>query len=313
MFVSSAPSNAEVADRAAVDAAARRLQLGDDLHRPHLRRAGDRAAGKGGAQQVERVRARAQVARRPWRPGGARWRSARARTAPGHATRAGAADARQVVAHQVHDHHVLGAVLRALGQRLPERRVVLGADSRAARVPLIGRVSTCSPRPRAGTARARRSRPRRPEVEEGGERRRVARAQPAVERPRRLGAAAPRSAATGWPGRCRRRGCTRARAPPRRGRRRRVNDERSRDAGPTSRPRRERGRRSPDRDGGLGRTVERAAASSAVGHASSRPCTMRGPRLGARARGAGSGVSRACPVEISHARDASWSHASTQS
>ena len=43
------------------------------------------------------------------------------------------ADARQVVAHQVHDHQVLGAVLGALGKRLPERGVVLGTDAARAR------------------------------------------------------------------------------------------------------------------------------------------------------------------------------------
>ena len=37
---------ADVADRPGVDAARRRLQLVDDLHRPDLRRPGDRAAGK---------------------------------------------------------------------------------------------------------------------------------------------------------------------------------------------------------------------------------------------------------------------------
>ena len=47
----------------------------------------------------------------------------------GHAHGAGRADARQIVAHQVDDHQVLGAILGALGQRLAERRVVLGADA----------------------------------------------------------------------------------------------------------------------------------------------------------------------------------------
>ena len=39
------------------------------------------------------------------------------------------ADARQVVAHQVDDHQVLGAILGALGQRLAERGVVLRTDA----------------------------------------------------------------------------------------------------------------------------------------------------------------------------------------
>ena len=47
----------------------------------------------------------------------------------GDAHGAGRADARQIVAHQVDDHQVLGPVLRALGERLAERGVVLGADA----------------------------------------------------------------------------------------------------------------------------------------------------------------------------------------
>ena len=53
---------APVADRAAVHAPLRRLELGDDFHRAHFRRAGDRPAGKRRAQQVERVCTRREVA-----------------------------------------------------------------------------------------------------------------------------------------------------------------------------------------------------------------------------------------------------------
>ena len=46
---------AQVGKRAAVGATRRRLELGDDLHRPDFRRACDRSAGKRRPQQVERV------------------------------------------------------------------------------------------------------------------------------------------------------------------------------------------------------------------------------------------------------------------
>src|SRR4029079_12897275 len=43
--------------------------------------------------------------------------------------RARRTDAREVVAHQVDNHQVLGAIFRALGKRLTQRRVVLRADA----------------------------------------------------------------------------------------------------------------------------------------------------------------------------------------
>ncbi len=55
MLVSIAAVEADIADAAAIGAAARGLQLGDDLHGPDLRRPGDGAAGKGGAQQIDGV------------------------------------------------------------------------------------------------------------------------------------------------------------------------------------------------------------------------------------------------------------------
>ena len=109
-------------------------------------RAGDRAAG-----EARRAAGRPAVERR----GAARpvtvetrcmhRREALERAQLGHRDAAVAADAREVVAQQVDDHHVLGAVLLA-GRQLGRERVVLGR--RAAprgRVPLIGRVSTRSP------------------------------------------------------------------------------------------------------------------------------------------------------------------------
>ena len=44
---------------------------------------------------------------------------------------AGRAHARQIVAHQVDNHQVLGAILGALGERRAERGVVLGSRCRA--------------------------------------------------------------------------------------------------------------------------------------------------------------------------------------
>src|SRR5688572_12081731 len=46
----------------------------------------------------------------------------------GDTDRPGAADARQIVAHQVNDHQVLGTVLRALRERLSEQAVVLRTE-----------------------------------------------------------------------------------------------------------------------------------------------------------------------------------------
>ena len=68
-----------VADRAGVRAAAASLELGDELHRAHLRRAGHRAGGEAGAQQVERARCRRAARRSPARRGASRASSARPR------------------------------------------------------------------------------------------------------------------------------------------------------------------------------------------------------------------------------------------
>ena len=119
---------ARVAERAGVRLAAAGLELGDHAHRLDLRRAGHRAGREAGAQQVgvagvgpKRARhGRDQVphARRGPRLGERR-----------HADRAVLAHAPEVVAHQVHDHHVLGAVLRRCGEG---GAVVLGARALAA-------------------------------------------------------------------------------------------------------------------------------------------------------------------------------------
>ena len=57
MLLTQRAVEAEMQDRAAIDAARLRLQLVDDLHRADLRGAGDRAAGKAGGDQMQRVEA----------------------------------------------------------------------------------------------------------------------------------------------------------------------------------------------------------------------------------------------------------------
>ena len=131
MHVSSADAREVVADDARVGAAPVALELGDDLHRAHLRRAGDRAGREGRAQQVERRDAVAQLAGDL----GDEVRDVREPLGLEEALDlhgAGLADAREVVAAEVDEHHVLGAVL--LGGEQP-----LGVARRRARsCPAIG-------------------------------------------------------------------------------------------------------------------------------------------------------------------------------
>ena len=54
--------HADIADAAAVAIAPVRLELFDDLHGADLRRAGDRAARKAGAQQIQPVQSVSQLA-----------------------------------------------------------------------------------------------------------------------------------------------------------------------------------------------------------------------------------------------------------
>src|SRR5207248_10362245 len=54
------PGHRYVADRTAVDAARRALELRDDFHGADLRRARDRAARTRGAHEIERIRVLAQ-------------------------------------------------------------------------------------------------------------------------------------------------------------------------------------------------------------------------------------------------------------
>ena len=130
----------------------------------------------------------------------------------GVSTRMVAADPAEIVAQEVDDHDVLGPVLLARQQLARRARASSSGVAPRGRVPLIGRVSTRPPRSsrnRSGEAEAMAD---LAEVEEGRERRRVARAQAEIEIEGVDPVAAARrgSAARGWPGRCRRRGCTRS-------------------------------------------------------------------------------------------------------
>ena len=114
----------EVADRAAVAAALDRLELVDDLHRADLRRARERARRERRAQRVHRADAVAQA------PGdGAddvhdvRVVLDRHQRLDRHA--AVLADAAEVVAAEVDEHHVLGALL-LVGEQVALEPLVLG-------------------------------------------------------------------------------------------------------------------------------------------------------------------------------------------
>ncbi len=120
-----APVCAEVADGAAVDSPARRLQLRDDLHRADLGGAGDGPAGKGGAHQVHRIGPRLQRSHHG-RHQVVHRRVVLQREQLGHPHRPRPAHPAQVVPQQVHDHDVLGPVLLALRQRASQRGIVHG-------------------------------------------------------------------------------------------------------------------------------------------------------------------------------------------
>ena len=113
-----------IAEAAAIRAACRRFQLGDDLHGANLRRPGDRTAGEGGPQQVNGPQLRPQPAadlRDEVMNEPVRFQATDRR----HAYRAVAADAAQIVAQQVHDHDIFGTVLLAV-QQLLDACLILG-------------------------------------------------------------------------------------------------------------------------------------------------------------------------------------------
>ena len=197
----------EVADRAAVGAALDRLQLVDDLHRPHLRRPGQRPRRQRRAQHVHRADPLAQSARD--------LADDVEDVGVGlddhqlvDRDRAVLADPAEVVAAEVDQHHVLGPLLRVVDQPLGEAAVLVlaaparrGAGDRPRLDPVAGDLDQ---RLRRGAGDLEVA-----ELEEVHVGRRVDRAQAAVDREGLDRAPAPRSAARGRPGRRRRRGRTR--------------------------------------------------------------------------------------------------------
>ena len=210
MQVSRSPDVAQIADRAAVEAALHRLQLVDDLHRADLRRARERAGRQAGAQRVHRA----------------------------------AASGRSVPRHRGDDvHHVRVGLDRSSARSTstaPE--LAHAARGRCGRGRRASRARRAPSRPRAARLRTRRSSSgrRRPraragdrahlgaaaghlhqrlrrrardrevvELEEVHVRRRVDDAQPAVDRERPRPGRARSSAARARPGRRRPRRCSR--------------------------------------------------------------------------------------------------------
>src|SRR6185312_11807568 len=107
---------APVADRAAVDAALDGLEFGDDLHRAHFRRAGQRAGGKGSAEHVHEAQTRLQLAD-DFRNDVHDVRVAFHDHVRGEFHAAGLGDAADIIAAEVDQHHVLGAFL-GIGEQL---------------------------------------------------------------------------------------------------------------------------------------------------------------------------------------------------
>ena len=118
MHVSSVPSLRQcVADGARVRTPPSALELRDQLHRPHLRCAGDRSRREACAQQVERRDAVAQVARHlrdEVRHVGVAFYLEELLDLDG----ARHADTREIVAAEVDEHHVLGSILLGCEQPL---------------------------------------------------------------------------------------------------------------------------------------------------------------------------------------------------
>ena len=178
------------ADGAGVRAAADRLEPLEDLHRPDLRGAGDRAARERRREEVERVAALGEDAghgRDEVLDGGRPLEPAQARDADAPRP----ADAPEVVAQDVDDHHVLGAVLGARQQLARERAIGRGvAAARAGALDRVGRHDALAVDRQERLGRRRQERPRpaaqrsRPEIEIRREERRVAGPQAPVQLPR---------------------------------------------------------------------------------------------------------------------------------
>ena len=139
----------EVPDGAAVDPAAARLERRRSA--PWRGSSGAPVsvpAGKAGGERVGRASARAASAPAHLRHEVLHVRELLDRGVPRHLDAADLADTPEVVAREVDEHHVLGALLRIGEERLRQPRVLLGRRRRAATVPAIGRVSTSPPRQR---------------------------------------------------------------------------------------------------------------------------------------------------------------------
>ena len=122
----------EIADRARVDAAARRLERGDDLHRPDLGRPRHGTRRKARHQRVQPIRIVGQLSLDD------RGEVHDVREAlEGHELRhpdgAVLADAAHVVAAEIHEHHVLGPLLLVALQLFAEPHVLLFAAAAGAR------------------------------------------------------------------------------------------------------------------------------------------------------------------------------------
>ncbi|EWS58085.1 hypothetical protein Y694_04010 [Methylibium sp. T29-B] len=179
------------ADGATVQAAWRAFQPGDQLHRVVLGGAGDRAAGKHGAQHRRQVGAGCQLGtdrRGHLEHGGMRLHLEQLR----HLHRAGAGDATEVVAQQVDDHQVLGAVLGVQAQQ--PGGLAVAFEHRTARRRALHRLGD-EPALRMADEQLRRARQHVCDAarghlvgrqrDEGAIGHRLARTQPAVERDRR--------------------------------------------------------------------------------------------------------------------------------
>ena len=206
---------ADPAERARVRAAAHGLEGFEDLHRPDLRRARDGPARKRRGHEVEGVVAVGQDAGdrrdevlhrdRPLEPAQARDPDAARPT-----------DAPEVVAQDVDDHHVLGAILGA-GEQLAGERAVGGpvATARPRALDRIGRhdaipVDGQERLGRGGQQRAGPARERaRTEIEVRREERRVPGPKPAIAFPRPAVERRLEPTSEGSPGRSRPRRCAR--------------------------------------------------------------------------------------------------------
>ena len=119
------PATAQNPDRAAIDAARRALQSGDDSHRRAFRRARHRRARKQRRQQIRKPGARAGAHRRDHLHHG-RIRFDLQQLARRH--RARVRQARQIVAQHIDNHQIFGAVFARNGER---RRGVRGRGASA--------------------------------------------------------------------------------------------------------------------------------------------------------------------------------------